>query len=60
MAGALHMIWDFLPYIEFGYFYKWCTWCVCIKEECVGYHGNLFLDFSGDNGYLFSGQISCN
>lgn len=33
---------------------------VCIKEECVGYHGNPFLDFSGDNGYLFSGQISCN
>lgn len=59
MAGALHMIWDFLPYIEFGYFYKWCQ-DVCIKEECVGYHSSQFLDFSGDNGYLFSGQISCN
>lgn len=28
---------------------------VCIKEECVGYYSNLFLDFFGDNGYLFFG-----
>lgn len=55
MVGVLYMIWDFFLYIEFGYFYKWCIWCVCIKEECVGYYSNLFLDFFGDNGYLFFG-----
>lgn len=27
---------------------------VCIKEKCVGYHGNLFLDLSGDDGLFVS------